>query len=61
MKVIYKFNSGMGAILCHKCNRIIKDCISEEEARKSKLFYCEKCLEKLEKDFKENGITYFIE
>ena len=48
MKVIYKFNSGMGAILCHECGRIIKDCISEEDARKSKLYYCEKCQEKID-------------
>jgi hypothetical protein len=47
MKVIFKFNSGMGAILCHRCSRIIQSNISEEEARKSKLYYCNKCLQKI--------------
>jgi len=48
MKVIYKFNSGYGAILCHRCSTIIKDGISEEDARESKLYYCNRCLKKLD-------------
>lgn len=47
MKVIYKFNSGNGAILCHKCGCIIVANITEEDARNSKIYYCKKCKSKL--------------
>lgn len=48
MKVIFKYNSGYGAILCHRCSTIIIENISEEKARKSKLYYCNRCLKKLD-------------
>lgn len=51
MKAIFKFNSGNGALLCSKCNIIIKigwDFNEEEkQAMKGKIKlpaqYCEKC------------------
>lgn len=50
MKPIIKFNNGNGAILCHKCRKIIKQNLSKEEYEgKTNLFYCENCLNKLNK------------
>jgi len=44
MKPIIKFNGGAGAILCHKCGRIIKENLTREEADgKTDLMYCDKC------------------
>lgn len=44
MKPIIKFNGGAGAILCHKCGRIIKENLTKEEADgKTDLMYCLKC------------------
>jgi hypothetical protein len=36
IKPIHKFNGGRGATLCHKCNRIITEGLSED-------LYCEEC------------------
>jgi hypothetical protein len=44
MKPIIKFNGGAGAILCHKCSRIIKENLTKEEIEgKTDLMYCDKC------------------
>ena len=44
MKPIIKFNSGAGAILCHKCSRIIKEGLTKDEIEgKTDLMYCDKC------------------
>lgn len=44
MKPIIKFNGGAGAILCHKCGRIIKENLTQEEIEgKTDLMYCDKC------------------
>ena len=44
MKPIIKFNGGAGAILCHKCGRIIKEGLTKEEIDgKTDLMYCGQC------------------
>jgi NAD-dependent SIR2 family protein deacetylase len=44
MRVIIKFNGGAGAILCHKCGRIIKENLTKEEIDgRTDLMYCDKC------------------
>ena len=60
MKPIIKFNSGAGAILCHKCGRIIKENLTKEEADgRTDLMYCEKCdralkINKIKHDIQKN-------
>ena len=56
-KAVFKFNSGMFALLCSKCRRIIKEgrYFTEEEWKacrgeiKIKAQYCDDCAEKLGK------------
>lgn len=40
IKPIYKFNSGMGGMICHTCRTIISTGPKTEE------FYCDKCKQK---------------
>ena len=50
-----KFNGGLGAILCNKCNIIIKENLSKDEIEgKTDLIYCNKCA-------KEVILKYFVE
>ena len=49
MKPIHKFNSGMGATLCHRCRVIICRGFSEE-------LFCKECL-KLD-ELGDNGELY---
>ena len=41
MKVIYKYNSGIGGTICNKCRTIIAT------GKKVERFYCDKCQSKL--------------
>ena len=40
---IYKFNSGMGGMICNKCRTIIST------GQKTKELYCDKCKETIKK------------
>ena len=42
----FKFNNGNGTLLCCDCNKIIQTPITEEQAKNSNLYFCEKCLDK---------------
>jgi len=55
MKPIIKFNNGNGAILCNKCNKIIKQNLSEEEFQgKTDLLVCDECwMKENDKKFKK--------
>jgi hypothetical protein len=53
MKPLFKFNGGYGAILCHRCRIIIKGGVTEETTETSNLLYCDKCWEKLYKEWLE--------
>jgi len=46
IKPIIKFNNGSGAVLCNKCNKIIKNNLTKEEFDGgTKLLYCNNCIE----------------
>jgi rRNA maturation endonuclease Nob1 len=54
LKPIIKFNNGRGAILCHKCRKIIKENLTLKEfAGKTTELFCFECgIELLIKTFK---------
>lgn len=45
MKSLFKFNNGYGAVLCHRCRKIIKYNLTEEESKKCNLLFCKECFE----------------
>lgn len=56
LKPIIKFNGGRGAILCHKCRKIIKENLTWNEFRgRAEVLFCPECaLELVMKLFKTN-------
>jgi len=52
IKPIIKFNNGVGAVLCNKCNKIIKNNFTKEEFDGgTKLLYCNNCIETIVNTF----------
>jgi hypothetical protein len=52
MKPIHKFNNGVGATLCHRCNCIASLGYTED-------LYCKECNKHIELDEKGNPLTYW--
>jgi hypothetical protein len=55
LKPIFKFNGGKGVVLCRNCGTIIKENISQKDAKNSTdLLFCRSCaMELITKIFKE--------
>ena len=52
IKPIIKFNNGLGAILCNKCRKIIKEPLSEKEFEgETLLLYCNSCIRDIVHNF----------
>jgi hypothetical protein len=48
LRPIIKFNGGRGAVLCHKCRKIIKENISKEEFKNlCENLFCNSCATEL--------------
>jgi hypothetical protein len=51
LRPIIKFNGGRGAILCHKCRKIIKEDLSIKEFNgQSELLFCVDCATEMVKE-----------